>query len=317
MNQGPMKWRESDTFNPAATLAGDRIAVLFRSEDNTARGIGSRTSRIGYAESEDGFHMTFAAEPVLYPAEDCNKAYEWPGGCEDPRVAVTEDGLYVMMYTSWNRDMPRLCVATSRDLKNWDKHGYAFEDALGDRNFGGCKSASVVTEIRDGRLVIAKPGGKYLMYWGERFVNLATSDDLIHWVPQTDAEGNLVPVMSPRDGHFDSMLTECGPPAILTDKGIVLMYNGKNRDDERRDERYTAATYSAGQALFDRNDPYKLITRLDEPFFKPEADFEKTGQYPAGTVFIEGLVLKNGRWFLYYGCADSFVGVAVCDKSCK
>ena len=38
------------------------------------------------------------------------------GGCEDPRVAMTEDGLYVMMYTSWNRKIPRLSVATSRDL---------------------------------------------------------------------------------------------------------------------------------------------------------------------------------------------------------
>ncbi|QMV17751.1 hypothetical protein GOB94_02835 [Granulicella sp. 5B5] len=38
--------------------------------------------------------------------------------------------------------------------------------------------------------------------------------------------------------------------------------------------------------------------------------FERTGQYAAGTTFAEGLVPFNGRWFLYYGTEDSFVGVA-------
>jgi predicted GH43/DUF377 family glycosyl hydrolase len=41
--------------------------------------------------------------------------------------------------------------------------------------------------------------------------------------------------------------------------------------------------------------------------------YEKTGQYAAGTTFVEGLVLFRGKWFLYYGCADSLVGVAVYD----
>ncbi len=43
---------------------------------------------------------------------------------------------------------------------------------------------------------------------------------------------------------------------------------------------------------------------------KPELPSEKTGQYEAGTVFTEGLVRFKGKWFLYYGAADSFVGVA-------
>ena len=55
--------------------------------------------------------------PVFYPADDNQKELEWPGGCEDPRVAVTEDGLYVMLYTQWNRKQARLAVATSRDLQ--------------------------------------------------------------------------------------------------------------------------------------------------------------------------------------------------------
>ena len=69
--------------------------------------------------------------------------------------------------------------------------------------------------------------------------------------------------------------------------------------------------YSDGQALFDAKDPMHLLDRLEKPFFKPELSWEATGQYAAGTTFIEGLVLFHEKWFLYYGCADTFVGVAI------
>ena len=55
----------------------------------------------------------------------------------------------------------------------------------------------------------------------------------------------------------------------------------------------------------------KLIARSDAPFIRPTEPYERTGQYVEGTTFVEGLVPFNGRWFLYYGMADSRVGVAV------
>lgn len=307
-----VKWQESDTFNPAAAVKDGKIVVLFRSEDNSAVGIGTRTSRIGYASSEDGLNFDILGAPVLYPQPDCQGELEMPGGCEDPRVAMTEDGTYVMLYTMWNRKQARLGVATSRDLVTWEKHGLAFGEAY-DGRFANSfsKSASIVTKVVDGRQVIAKIDGKYLMYWGEQWVNVATSTDLINWTPMLDENGEILKVVEPRIGYFDSMLTECGPPAIMTKDGILLFYNGKNLDGEGRDENYTAASYCAGQVLFSTAEPTKVIDRLDEPFFVPEADFERSGQYPAGTVFIEGLVLHQNKWFLYYGCADSRVAVAV------
>ena len=309
-------WMESDVFNPAAVVKGDSIVVLFRAEDNSATGIGKRTSRIGYAPSADGVNFTYETSPVLYPANDRERAHEVPGGCEDPRVAMTEDGVYVMLYTQWNREVPRLGVATSTDLKNWTKHGPAFANAY-DGRFAdrAAKSASIVTRLDGDRLVIAKIDGKYWMYWGEQFVNVATSDDLVNWTPMVDENGELLKVMETRPGKFDSSLTECGPPAVITDNGILLLYNGKNSDGEKGDTAYTAKSYCGGQALFDIKDPTKLITRLDKPFFVPEADFEKSGQYPDGTVFIEGLVYFKGKWYLYYGCTDSKVGGAVYDPS--
>lgn len=319
MQKRMMRWEESETFNPAAVVKDDKIVLLYRAEDNTAQGIGSRTSRIGYAESSDGFTMVRRKTPVMYPGEDNNRKYEWMAGCEDPRVTVTEDGLYVMMYTGAERmDEPhpyaiaRLCVATSRDLVHWTKHGPAFEKAYGGKfKDNWTKSGSIVTKIVNGKQVIAKVNGKYLMYWGESMVNLATSDDLINWTPTVDSSGNLLPVMSPREGYFDATLVECGPPAIITDDGILLIYNGKNA--ENGDKRFPPQYYCGGQALFDLDDPQKLIGRLDNPFFIPRADFEKTGQYTYGGLFLEGLVYFKGKWYLYYGCSDSHVAVAVYD----
>lgn len=305
-------WQEGDTFNPAAAVHDGRVVLLYRAEDRSGEGIGQRTSRLGCAFSDDGVHFERLSEPVFYPDVDSQTALEWPGGVEDPRIVQTDEGLYVMFYTQWNRRQARLAVATSRDLLTWHKHGPAFAKAHGGRfRDAFSKSASPVTRVDGGRQTVARIGGRYWMYWGEKFVNVAVSDNLTDWTPLLGPDGELLRVLEPRDGYFDSELTECGPPAVVTDAGILLLYNGKNAAGERGDGAYTPGSYCAGQALFDAADPTRLKGRLDKPFFVPEADFERSGQYPAGTVFIEGLVLHDGRWFLYYGCADSRVGVAV------
>ena len=319
MQDKKIGWEESDVFNPAATVKDGKIYVLYRAEDNSATGIGKRTSRIGLAESEDGIHMKRRKTPVMYPDKDNMKEYEWEGGCEDPRVTMTEDGLYVMAYTSWNRKVARLCIATSHDLVKWEKHGPAFAKAYNGR-FKDifCKSGSMVTTIKDGKQVLTKIDGKYFMYWGEHAVYAATSDDLVNWTPILDEKNELATVFKPRPQYFDSALTECGPPAILTDKGIVLLYNGKNQtNDSKRDKRFTAGAYCAGQILTDPKEPMKVLQRLDVPFFRPMASFEKSGQYVDGTVFIEGLVFFKNKWYLYYGCADSQVSVAIYDPAKK
>jgi len=309
-------WESNDTFNPAATLYQNKIVVLYRSEDKSGVGIGFRTSRLGYASSSDGYHFTRSKVPVFYPANDSQKKYEWPGGCEDPRVAVTESGTYVVFYTQWNREVPRLGVATSKDLKHWTKHGPIFEDAYQGKFLNiPHKSAAILTQLKNGRQVVAKINGKYWMYWGELHVYAATSSNLVDWAPVINTDGSLKELISPRKGYFDSELTECGPPALLTNKGIILFYNGKNKSGDDGDKRFNANSYCAGQALFDKNDPAKPLARLDVPFLRPMEPFEKSGQYVNGTVFIEGMVYFKQKWFLYYGCADSRVAVAVYDPT--
>ena len=317
-----VRWECADTFNPAAVVKDGKICILYRAEDNPSVGIGKRTSRIGLAETKNGIRLKRRMKtPVMFPdTSQMSRTYEWTGGTEDPRVVEAEVNgkrIFVMTYTSWNRKTARLSVATSEDLLTWQHHGPVFQNAYDGRfNKIFCKSGSIVTEVRDGRLIATKVrvGDKeqYFMYWGEFWVCGATSDDLIHWEPILDDKGELLYLAKPRIGYFDSQLTECGPPAVKTQHGIVLLYNGKNLSGDRGDKRYAAATYAAGQMLFSNSDPLKLVDRLDVPFFFPQADFEKSGQYAAGTVFIEGLVYSRKKFFLYYGCADSKVGVAVC-----
>jgi len=317
MNNKNVHWEEGDAFNPGAVVKDGKICVLYRAEDNSAVGISTRVSRVALAESTDGFIMKKSNTPVLFPGNDNNKQFEWPGGCEDPRVSVTEDGTFVLFYTSWNRKKARLCVATSNDLINWQKHGPVFAKA-NEGHFLNTwsKASSILTTLKNDKLVIKKINGKYFMYWGEYVIYGATSDDLKNWTPVLNDRNELKVLMSPRKGYFDSDLTECGPPALWTETGVILLYNGKNKSGSG-DSRYAENAYCAGQALFDPKDPTKLINRLNKPFLFPQEDFEKSGQYPAGTVFIEGLVYFKLKWFLYYGCADSRVSVAVYNPTNK
>ncbi|HWT66120.1 MAG TPA: glycoside hydrolase family 130 protein [Terracidiphilus sp.] len=307
----PVAWEALHTFNPAAVVHDGKVYVLYRAEDNTgAMAIGGHTSRLGLAVSEDGIHFKRRGEPVFFPAEDGEKAREWPGGVEDPRIVEGEDGTYVLTYTQWNRETYSVGIATSRDLEHWTKHGPAFAGALGGKYDAlKYKSAGIVTHVDKGRLIAARIRGLYWMYWGEGAVHLATSNDLIHWTPVEGPAGEAMEVLRPREGRFDSSFPEVGPPPVATDAGIVVLYNGKNAA-ENGDPAMGPGAYAAGEALFNPVNPVHLLRRADAPALKPELAYEKTGQYAAGTTFAEGLVWFRGQWFLYYGCADALVAVA-------
>ncbi|MDC6366300.1 MULTISPECIES: glycoside hydrolase family 130 protein [Flavobacteriaceae] len=303
-------WESMATFNPAAIVKDNSIHVLYRAEEKLGdKVIGGHCSRIGLATSDDGLSYSKSESPVFYPAMDDQQENEWPGGTEDPRIVETEEGTYVLTYTQWNRKVPRLAVATSKDLKVWKKHGPVFNNYKNGKYLNReTKSGAIVTQLKKGRLVAAKINGKYWMYYGVPHIWLASSENLIDWEPVETYEGNLAPVLSPRPGYFDSWLVEAGPPPLLTENGIVVLYNAGNSQNIGV-KNLGNRIYTGGQALFDHEEPWKLLDRTDMPFIKPELPFEKSGQYEDGTTFLEGLVLFNGTWYLYYGTADSMVGV--------
>lgn len=308
-----VKWQKADVFNPAALVKDDTVFMFFRAEDNPKAYLGGRTSRIGMAWSTDGLNFKKFPEPILFP-DSTSLQWDYPGGCEDPRVVKSPDGSYVMTYTSWNQETARLSIASSKDLRKWTKHGPALLNAF-DGKFVDTwsKSGAIVTKRQGNELVATQINGKYWMYFGERGVNLAWSEDLINWTPLVDGE-DLAIVMETRTGFFDSFLTEPGPPALLTEQGILLIYNGKNDEGDLAATNIPKGTYCGGQALFDLKDPSKFLKRLEQPFICPTLPHEITGQYKAGTTFLEALVPYRHQWFLYYGTADSFVGVAVSDQ---
>ena len=323
----PVRWEEKDVYNPAVVVKDGRIYLLYRAENqakNKAETL-PKTSRIGLASSTDGLHFTRLPEPVFYPANDAQKAQEWPGGTEDPRVVEGPDHRYYMTYTAYDGQLARLQVAASPDLRHWTKYGSVFARAAGGRYAAKwSKSGAIVSRYEpDGRIVAAKINGRYWMYWGDTQIWAATSPDLINWTPVAMAPGEQPPVplrsqaltmpelkvvLPTRAGKFDSDLVEPGPPAMLTAQGILLIYNSRN-DPAFGDKSLPLGTYSAAQALFDPRDPTRLLQRLDTYFMRPERPYETTGQVNQ-VVFLEGLARYKSRWFLYYGTADSKIAVA-------
>lgn len=318
-----VKWAEKDVFNPAAIVRQDTLFLLFRAEDKIGKYAG--TSRIGLAWSTDGLHFTSFPEPVLYPAEDASKKWEWEGGCEDPRVVQDEKGTYYMTYTAYDGDKARLLVASSPDLRHWTKHGPVFSTAYGGKyeNFWS-KSGAIVSRYEGTNCIATRINGKYWMYWGDQNIWAATSDDLIHWTPVVDSTQRLTEmerrgiaqqapelkeVFGPRRSKFDSDLVEPGPPAMLTDKGIVLIYNSRNVPT-LGDTSLPEGTYAAAQILMDPKDPTRVADRMTRYFMRPDKPYEISGQVNH-VCFVEGLARYRNHWFLYYGTADSKIAVAV------
>ncbi len=316
-------WAEKDVFNPAAIVRNDTLFLLYRAEDKIGKYAG--TSRIGLAWSLDGLHFTKHPVPVFYPDNDASKIFEWEGGCEDPRIVQDEDGNYIMTYTAYDGDKARMLVASSADLYTWTKHGHVFAKAdSGQYVNKWTKSGSIVCQYREGIPVATRINGKYWMYGGDVNIWAATSDDLINWSPVLYKEGEKPSIslrrnspeiasfriiFGPRDKKFDSDLVESGPPAMLMESGIWLIYNSRN-DKAIGDTSLSDGTYTAGWVVLDKTDPTKVIERSAKYFIKPDKPYEITGQVNQ-VCFLEGLAKYKGKWFLYYGTADSKIAVAV------
>jgi beta-1,2-mannosidase len=285
-------FESAGTFNPAVVKRGNKFVMLYRAQSR--RG----TSSLGYAESVDGVHFSRRARPVFVP----EAPYERGGGCEDPRLVQFGQTCY-LTYTGYNNVNGRgpagkdaqLCLATSNDLINWRRQGVIMPAYRGKWNVGWTKSGAIVPE---------KVAGKYWMYYlgdarghpGQ--MGLAVSDDLLHW---QDALRH--PVLNTRPGQFDSQVAEPGPSPVVLSDGILLIYNGA--DDH--------LVYSTGWALFDRNDPSRLLDRAKTSIFHPALRWEKVGQTP-NVVFVEGMVRMASKWLFYYGGADKYVGVAEAEQ---
>ena len=260
-------WESLAVFNPSVLWDGRQYVMLYRAQDQ--RGV----SRIGLARSADGVSFQAEAEPVLVP-EGPGEA----GGVEDPRLVLlgTE---YLLTYTAYDgHSSAQLRAALSSDLHHWTRLG----PMLGE---DWSKSGAILNRPLD---------GLYFMYYGDKVIRLATSPDARHWTAEAAA------VLSPRPGSWDEGGVEPGPPPILTSQGILLIYNGRDRNN----------VYAVGAALLDPGDPGHVLQRSETPLLKVERLYEKEGTVP-NVVFVEGLVYRDGEVQVWYGGGDKVIGRAV------
>jgi len=268
--------KEVSIYNPSAVVKKEKVFLLGRSEFGHEN---KSTSKINLFSSDNGFSFKASPKnPVIKP----DKKYE-KRGCEDPRVIKTDKNEYFLTYTAYEgKDRKKdykikLMGAFSKDLISWEKFPLINKE----------KSGAIVQNY--------KYKDQYVMYFGGEEIKIAFSKDLKKWKFDTN------PIFIARKGNFfDNYLVEPGPPPILTEKGILLIYNGKN----------TAGKFSTGWAIFDKNNPTKILKRSQKPILEPTDYWEKYGKVN-NVIFTTGLVFFKGKWLLYYGGADKSVGMAI------
>jgi predicted GH43/DUF377 family glycosyl hydrolase len=315
-----VRWEARAIIGGGVVVKDNKIYMVYHAEDaengyKYRSGSSPGIMRMGLAWSYDGVRFERRPEPVLYPEHDEFKSFEWSGGCEIPRLTEAPDGSYVLYYDGWNRKTAHLMVATSKDLIHWKKHGSAFANS-GNAKYSPSfwsKSAAVVTEMKDGRLVAVKINGKYWMYFNDTGCNMATSDNLIDWTVIENPDGTPYTFLPKRPDKFDKDIRE-GGVAVRTEKGIVIIYNTFNIIRKAGTPENDRCEISGlGQALADANDPMKLLDRSEIPFLVPDREYEKEGAVN-NVVFCTGIVYFKNRWYLYHNGGDRVLCVAISDN---
>ena len=268
-------------FNPAATLLPDGTTLLLcRVEDSRGH---SHLCAARSANGVDGWQIdpqpTMPADPDNYPEE------LW--GIEDPRITyVPELAQYAIVYTAYTRDGPGVALALTKDFHSFERYGLVMSP-----------------EDKDAALLPRRIGGHWALI--HRPVSaprahmwISYSPDLRHW-------GSHKLIMEARRGAWwDANKIGLSPPPIETPQGWLVVYHGV---------RMTAAgcIYRLGLALFDSDQPERLLKRGDEWVFGPEERYEQRGDvgnvvFPCGYTIAEDGDTIN----FYYGAADSTIALA-------
>lgn len=279
-----ISWRSKAIFNPAAIELKGRIYILYRamSDDNT--------SYVGYASTKNGFDIEENyPEPIYWPRMEF-EGKGVPGGntgCEDPRVVRVKDRIYIF-YTAYNGiDSPKVAISSIlvKDFlkKNWNWT----EPIIVSPEKEWDKDACIIPE---------KIKGKYFMI--HRLGSSICADYMESLDFSKERIQEYIKLMSPRDGMWDSFRIGLSIPPIKTKKGWLVFYHGVND-----------GVYKLGAALLDKKNPELVLARTSYNIMEPEMDYELIGQVN-NVVFPCGAVVKRGTIFIYYGGADSVLGVA-------
>lgn len=279
-------WEEKATFNPAAIYLKDKVHLLYRamSKDNI--------SVFGYAASRDGIHIDEREEKPIYtpraPFEKNSRAGE-SSGCEDPRITLLGDKIY-MCYTAFDGTNPPRVALTSIALskflrKQWE---WAEPVIISAPDFDNKDACIFPEKVKDKYLIFHRMG----------------EDIDIAFVDSLDFDGSTWLEerrwMNPRKGYWDSKKVGIAGPPVKISRWWAMLYHGVSEED---------GFYRIGAVLLDQKDPTHILGRTNHPIFEPEAYYEKKGEVP-NVVFPCGNVILGKKLFIYYGGADRVVGVA-------
>ena len=264
--------------NPAAHIVNDEVLLLLRVIDQEGG------SHITVARSQNGItDWRIERHPLLAPT-DRNMPYE-EYGCEDPRLAFLEDrGEYVITYTGYSPLGAGICIATTKDFQTVERYGLV-----------------IAPNNKDAAIFPRRIKGKYWMLHRPALgdmehIWLAESEDLIHW-------GRPWMIIEERGGPWwDGLKVGGGPTPIETPDGWLIIYHGVKGTAR-------GPIYRVGLALLDLDDPRKVIRRLPRWVFGPKEPYEATGFIP-GVVFPTGTVMMGDTLYMYYGAADTRIGLA-------
>jgi len=237
-------------------------------------------SRLGYASSKDGYHID---ERLPHPVFEPTVSHE-KYGCEDPRLTAL-DGRCVMTYTAYG-DIYQIGITTI-PLENILEKRWVWGERLSPFPNVRNKNAVIFPGRIDGRYV--------MLHRLDPNIYIIYSDDLLEWY-------NNRLLMRPRSDFWDCVKIGAAGPPIELDEGWLLIYHGV---DAKR-------TYRLGVAMLDRENPERVIYRSKAPILEPDEEYECNGLVP-NVVFSCGAVLRDGRLLIYYGCADTVIGVATFD----
>lgn len=307
-------WENLVTCNPGVIHDDGVFYMLYRAAGDDE----DHVIRLGLAQSVDGLHFERMSEnPVFSPSEDGPDS-----GCvEDPRIVKMGGEFYVTYayrpyspgrYWTFPHDVVRLPECGPDAPKAWASNlgntGLALtRDFRHFRRLG--RLTSPVLDDRDVILFPEKVKGKYVMlhrpkdYVGPEYgveypsIWIKFSDDILEW---ENKESHLL--ITGRKGTWEEKIGGSTPP-ILTDEGWLVIYHGVADGG--------TAAYQVGALLLDRENPLKVLARTPEPILSPEEWYETEGFYNH-CVFPTGNAVVDGTFYLYYGGADKYVGVATC-----
>jgi predicted GH43/DUF377 family glycosyl hydrolase len=260
------------------------------------------------------------------------------GGCEDPRVTFVEPlQQYVMTYTAFSPEGPRIALAISRDLLNWHRLGLASFVPYEGIEFNGIDNK----DATGFPLAVANPSGEFelailhrplfpgtlpeetMKLDEDRTIDLhresiwisyssldAASGD--HLLPHFTSHHQLAAPIAP----WEALKIGSGTPPIMTRLGWLIVYHGvsdvvQQPNDEHR------LTYSAGVMILSVDYPQELIYRSPEPVLVPTPSEGRRGTF-ANVVFPTGIDVRNDinqpdRYDVYFGVNDFRIGVARLD----